>query len=65
MQRDCECMLTKLNLEYLNLTQLMKQESEPKKIKSLEQDMSKNLMLSKALQTYINFYRIKEAKKSA
>lgn len=64
LQRDCENMIEKLKLEYNNLTELMKQEHEPKKIKSLEQEISKNMHLNKALQSYINYYRIKEAKKN-
>lgn len=64
LTRDCEMMIDRLNMEYNNLVELMKQETEPKKIKMYEAEISKNLMLSKSLQTYVNYYRIRDAKKS-
>lgn len=63
MNKNSESLLNELYLNYQNLTEIVKNEYDPKKIKLYESEMNKINNLTRALSSYINFYKLKQIKK--
>jgi hypothetical protein len=59
MLKDSEKFLNDLNNQNTNLMEIMKIETDVKKLKDLEKDINKNHGLIKVLTQYINYYRMK------
>lgn len=63
MIKNSEKLLETLYQTHQNLCELMKTESEPKKLKEYESEMNKINNLCRSLVTYINYYKLRESKK--
>ena len=60
MFKEAEILLIKLVSQNNNLMEVMKIENEPKKLKSIEKDITKNNCVIKVITQYINYYKIKK-----
>lgn len=63
MNKSAEQLLTELYSNYQNLSEIVKNEKDPKLLKSYETEMNKINNLTRSLTSYINYYKIKELKK--
>lgn len=63
MNKSAEKLLTELYSNYQNLGEIVKNEKDPKLLKSYETEMNKINNLTRSLTSYINYYKIKELKK--
>lgn len=63
MNSNAEKLLSDLYLQYQNLTEISKNEKDVKNLKSLEKEMNTINSLTRALTSYINYYKLKNAKK--
>jgi hypothetical protein len=62
MNPTCDKFLDELYMQYQNVADKSKNEQDPKKLKSNETEMNKISNLTRALNNYINFYKIKDIK---
>ncbi len=63
MNKNSEKFLDDLYLSYQNLSEIMKIETDPKKIKSIESEMNKINNLTRSLSSYIKYYKLRDIKK--
>lgn len=63
MNKSAEQLLNELYSNYQNLGEIVKNEKDPKLLKSYETEMNKINNLTRSLTSYINYYKIKELKK--
>ena len=63
ISNEIEKLLSDLSLTNQNLMELMKNETDIKKLNELEKDMRKITMLIKSLLNYINYFKMKDLKK--
>jgi hypothetical protein len=63
MNKSAEKLLTELYSSYQNLSEIAKNEKDPKLLKSYETEMNKINNLTRSLTSYINYYKLKELKK--
>jgi hypothetical protein len=63
MNKSAEKLLNELYSSYQNLGEIVKNEKDPKLLKSYETEMNKIHNLTRSLTSYINYYKIKELKK--
>jgi len=64
MNKSVEKLLSDLYLNFQNLADISKIEKDVKKLKDIESEMNKINNLSRSLTSYINFYKLKDNKKS-
>ena len=62
MIKNSETFLKDLNDSFVNLTEIMKNEKDAKRLKELELELNKINNLIRILTNYINYYKIKELK---
>ena len=60
MIENTENYYNNLNAQYNNLVEILKIETDKKKIKLLEIEINKVSSLIKSLMSYINFYKLKK-----
>lgn len=63
MNQNAVQLLDELHVNYQGLADRMKTENESIKLKSIESEMNKINILTRALTSYINYYKIKNNKK--
>ena len=63
MNKSAEKLLNELYSNYQNLSEIVKNEKDPKLLKSYETEMNKINNLTRSLTSYINYYKLKELKK--
>lgn len=62
MNKIAEKLLSELYSSYQNLSEILKNEKDPKLLKSYETEMNKINNLTRSLTSYINYYKLKELK---
>jgi hypothetical protein len=59
MNTNCVKLLDELYTSYHSISVRLKSEEDPTKLKSLVSEMNKITILTKALTSYINYYKIR------
>lgn len=62
MNPNCEKLLDELYVSYQGLINRIKVEQDPAQLKILEADLNKINNVTRALTSYINYYKIKDLK---